>query len=683
MSRECIYTALSQESNEYCRRLKLRSRSPVGGRTSPSNFCSQSDGSEYLAPPPVLSDNRSSNASVRISKDYGLCPVDQSNRHSIENDNNLPHARGNISLSAVGCTEGCEDGSGGSKEPRNTICQRPDSEYDEQDIETIWTLRNTSGEHDLSRSRPGSLTSSTCNYLPKETVIINVGGQTFETFKSTLRRLKSSKLADEKEMMKYYRKSKGDFFFDRDPYAFNIILNYLRYGDLHLPTNLCVPALMREFQYWGIDEADIERCCFQPYNTWKSQTKSLEKLEYDRKQSTTQEDLAYDLKSKSCLRRMRAVVWTFLQDPSSSRAAKIYAWVSIIFVCLSIFSFCAETHPMFKLPSSKVHNLRWLYRFFTLVDSLVLNKNNATSKAPLTLIHFNSTTNTTHSSVTTAANISDSRSEGEPQISHPALVIIDLICVFFFSLEFLTRLLLCPKKLRFCSSLQNIIDFIAIVPDYVEFIMLWISPQVRVGLSFVDFIFILRMLRLCRIFRIIRHVPGLWILLYTLKASFNELMLMFVFLLIGMVMFASLLHFIEGGEQFSNIPVGFWWAMVTMTTVGYGDMFPVTGFGYVIGSVCAISGLLMIAFTVPIIVNNFLLYYTHVQYGISDKDAAMNHMEEEKDEAELGVLQTLMTSSFEETMERKQDKVNEIKFPHSSRTPQNKSADKCVEYDSN
>lgn len=272
---------------------------------------------------------------------------------------------------------------------------------------------------------------------------------------------------------------------------------------------------------------------------------------------------------------------------------------------MSIFSFCAETHPYFQLPPSEVHTLRFLYKFFALEDSHVISESRQRATQSMN--------NDSNASDVTSTN----KADADQTIQHPALLVIDLICVLFFSLEFLTRLAFCPKKTRFCTSLQNVIDFIAIVPDYAEFLILAISPQVRSGL---DFIFILRMLRLCRIFRLIRHVPGLWILLYTLKASFNELLLMFVFLLIGMVMFASLLHFTEGGDQFSNIPVGFWWAVVTMTTVGYGDMYPTTAFGYFIGSICAISGLLMIAFTVPIIVSNFVLYYTHVQYGISDKD---------------------------------------------------------------
>ncbi|KAK6190113.1 hypothetical protein SNE40_002048 [Patella caerulea] len=124
-------------------------------------------------------------------------------------------------------------------------------------------------------------------------------------------------------------------------------------------------------------------------------------------------------------------------------------------------------------------------------------------------------------------------------------------------------------------------------------------------------------------------------MLYTLKASFNELMLMCVFLLIGMVVFASLMHFAEGNEGYDNIPIGFWWSIVTMTTVGYGDMYPQTGFGYIIGSLCAIAGLLTIAFTVPIIVSNFVLYYTHVQYGLARREKDVERMQETaKDEEE-------------------------------------------------
>lgn len=157
----------------------------------------------------------------------------------------------------------------------------------------------------------------------KETVILNVGGQIFETYKSTLTRLKTCKLARQSELRRYYREGKGDYFFDRDPQLFSVVLNYLRTDELHLPTYLCGPAVQREFDYWGIDEEDIERCCWQPYNTWKTQNKSLEKLEYDRKRSMTQQHLEKDRRSPHFWTRCKAIVWNFLQNPNTSLGAKV------------------------------------------------------------------------------------------------------------------------------------------------------------------------------------------------------------------------------------------------------------------------------------------------------------------------------------------------------------------------
>lgn len=81
------------------------------------------------------------------------------------------------------------------------------------------------------------------NKNSRETVIINVGGQIFETYKSTLCRLRTPVFHSDDKMELYYRKSHKDYFFDRDPSAFGSILNFLRTGELHIPTNMCGPAL--------------------------------------------------------------------------------------------------------------------------------------------------------------------------------------------------------------------------------------------------------------------------------------------------------------------------------------------------------------------------------------------------------------------------------------------------------
>ena len=95
-------------------------------------------------------------------------------------------------------------------------------------------------------------------------------------------------------------------------------------------------------------------------------------------------------------------------------------------------------------------------------------------------------------------------------------------------------------------------------------------------------------------------------------------MLLIFFLIIGIVIFASLVYYAERIQynptnDFTSIPVGLWWAIVTMTTVGYGDMTPKTYVGMFVGSLCALTGVLTIALPVPVIVSNFALFYSHTK----------------------------------------------------------------------
>ncbi len=71
------------------------------------------------------------------------------------------------------------------------------------------------------------------------------------------------------------------------------------------------------------------------------------------------------------------------------------------------------------------------------------------------------------------------------------------------------------------------------------------------------------------------------------------------------------------GNDFSSIPLGLWWALVTMTTVGYGDMVPKTYLGMFVGALCAMGGVLVVALPVPVIVSNFAMYYSHTQVRIA------------------------------------------------------------------
>ena len=200
---------------------------------------------------------------------------------------------------------------------------------------------------------------------------------------------------------------------------------------------------------------------------------------------------------------------------------------------------------------------------------------------------------------------------------NPAFETIDAVCYIFFTLEYLIRFIFCPSKRMFFRSGLNIVDTCALLIYYTEVTVAAICRSTREPplQSFLEVIYVLRVVRIFRVFRMARHYRGLQILMYTLTASIREILLMEVFLSIGMLVFASLIYYTDmGAGTFDSIPHGFWWAIVTMTTVGYGDMVPSTNMGYLVGSLCALSGVLVISFTVPVIANNFSLFYQYIQY---------------------------------------------------------------------
>lgn len=117
------------------------------------------------------------------------------------------------------------------------------------------------------------------------------------------------------------------------------------------------------------------------------------------------------------------------------------------------------------------------------------------------------------------------------------------------------------------------------------------------------------------------------ILMLALRASAKEIFLLLMLISIGTLIFSNLIYFAEfyNEDDFFSIPVGFWWAIVTMTTVGYGDKHPSTSWGYVVGAACAVSGILCTAIPIPIIANNFNIYYRHAKRKLRNSSGCSWH----------------------------------------------------------
>ncbi|XP_053505719.1 potassium voltage-gated channel subfamily D member 2 isoform X1 [Ictalurus furcatus] len=190
-----------------------------------------------------------------------------------------------------------------------------------------------------------------------------------------------------------------------------------------------------------------------------------------------------------------------------------------------------------------------------------------------------------------------------------AFFCLDTACVMIFTVEYLLRLIAAPSRYKFVKSVMSIIDVVAIMPYYIGLVM---TDNEDVSGAFVT----LRVFRVFRIFKFSRHSAGLRILGYTLKSCASELGFLLFSLTMAIIIFATVMFYAEKGSnssKFTSIPAAFWYTIVTMTTLGYGDMVPKTIMGKIFGSVCSLSGVLVIALPVPVIVSNFSRIYHQSQ----------------------------------------------------------------------
>lgn len=245
--------------------------------------------------------------------------------------------------------------------------------------------------------------------------------------------------------------------------------------------------------------------------------------------------------------------------------------VSVLFICISILSFCLKTHPDMRVP---------------VIVNRSVNTGNGSSWA----------VDKTHTN------------------AHDFFFYIECVCNAWFTLEFLIRITASPNRCVFIKSSVNLIDMVATLSFYLDLALQRFASH----LENADILEFLSIIRIMRLFKLTRHSSGLKILIQTFRASAKELTLLVFFLVLGIVIFASLVYYAERTQynpknDFKSIPLGLWWALVTMTTVGYGDMVPKTYVGMFVGALCALAGVLTIALPVPVIVSNFAMYYSHTQ----------------------------------------------------------------------
>ena len=191
---------------------------------------------------------------------------------------------------------------------------------------------------------------------------------------------------------------------------------------------------------------------------------------------------------------------------------------------------------------------------------------------------------------------------------HHLLLQFEIFSVVVFTIEYLLRLWVCTEKedfaspilgrIRFALTPLALVDLVAILPFYIPFVF-------RADLRFVR---IIRLFRIARLFKIGRYSQALRMFGHVMKEKKEELGITVVAVFFLLIIASSLMYYVEHDTQpaaFSSIPAAMWWGTSTLTTVGYGDIYPTTPLGKFLGAIIALAGIGVFALPAGILASGF------------------------------------------------------------------------------
>jgi len=180
------------------------------------------------------------------------------------------------------------------------------------------------------------------------------------------------------------------------------------------------------------------------------------------------------------------------------------------------------------------------------------------------------------------------------------LKIIEWIFTIMFSIEYIARIVSSPNPYKYIFSFLGIIDFLAITPTFLNIFFK--------GSHAVIVIRSIRLIRIFRIFKLARYMGGARTILTALRASIPKIVVFLVAVISLTIILGTFMYLFEGNrnEGFADIPTSIYWAIVTLTTVGYGDIIPITFLGKIMASIIMILGYGIIAVPTGIVTGEFI-----------------------------------------------------------------------------
>lgn len=174
---------------------------------------------------------------------------------------------------------------------------------------------------------------------------------------------------------------------------------------------------------------------------------------------------------------------------------------------------------------------------------------------------------------------------------HPLFFVLEWVLTVLFSMEFVARLICIEKPMKYVFSFYGMVDLLSLLPTYLGLFIVTDTSSIRVIRS-------LRLLRIFRVLKLARYMSEANLIIKSLKASRAKITVFLFFVLCFTFILGTIMYLVEGGgkdSDFTSIPRSIYWAIVTMTTVGYGDISPETELGQFIASLVMLAGYVIIA----------------------------------------------------------------------------------------
>ncbi|CAJ0566247.1 unnamed protein product, partial [Mesorhabditis spiculigera] len=421
--------------------------------------------------------------------------------------------------------------------------------------------------------------------IPDSILRLNIGGSSYRIRtrsivkfgpKTLLGRFVRMNHEHRRQWADWYFEDTDEYFFERVPRYFDPIYDFFATGKLHVPKDLCFDKFMAELRFWAVSKSKMDECC-SPFTQYA----------FTLTAPSQEKDHFIGVRCAKLRRRL----WLVLEGHTNSKWWKAFEVTSTSFVVLSVAALILGSIPEFQVPANAGGE-----------DEL----SHVTATYPT---YPNNLPNTISERVLVKKN---NGGETPEMVEHPVFNYVENICVVYFSIEYALRFWVAPRKVAFARQFLNVIDLLSIAPFLIEMLLILIGisgDNVRkVRWAFLT-VRLLRVLRVIRIAKLGRFSPGLANFALTIRKSKKQMQMVGVVMATVVIFFSTLIYFLERDEpdtKFTSIPAAFWWSVVTMATVGYGDLVPVTVAGKMVGSGAIVCGVMVLALPITIMVNNFM-----------------------------------------------------------------------------